>query len=76
MFRPDDLVMRQDLSGSGRNVFLGTVNRVVFLGNRLKCEIQVGSSVILAEFSPSLELKEGEKISMEIPSSQICVFDH
>ena len=76
MFRPDALVMRQDLNGSGRNVFLGTVKRVVFLGNRLKCEIQVGSSVILGEFSPSLELKKGEKISMEIPPSQICVFDH
>jgi len=76
MFRPDDLVMRQDLSGSGRNVFLGTVKRVVFLGNRLTCEIQVGSSVILGEFSPSLELREGDQISMEIPSSQICVFEH
>jgi len=76
MFRPDDLVMRQDLSDSGRNVFLGTVKRLVFLGNRLTCEIQVGSSVILGEFSPSLELKEGDQISMEIPSSQICVFDH
>jgi len=76
MFRPDDLVMRQDLSGSGRNVFLGTVKRVVFLGNRLTCEIQVGSSVILGQFSPSLELREGDQISMEIPSSQICVFEH
>ena len=45
-------------------------------GTRIRQVEQVGLSVILGEFSPSLEFKKGEKLGMEIPSSQICVFDN
>jgi iron(III) transport system ATP-binding protein len=74
MFRPDDLVLSNDVCQDKRNVVLGTAKRIVFLGNRIKCEIQVGSCVVLGEFPPSFEVKQGDKVTIEIPSSRIHVF--
>jgi len=74
MFRPDDLVLSNDMCQDKRNVVLGTAKRIVFLGNRIKCEIQVGSCVVLGEFPPSFEVKQGDKVTMKIPSSRIRVF--
>jgi len=76
MFRPDNLVLCKDLHDDRPNLLSGMIVRVAFIGNRLKCEIQVGSSILLGEFPSSFEIREGEEINFEIPSNRIRVFIH
>ncbi len=65
MFRPDSLNICKDLVGHGCNSFPGRVEQVAFVGSRLKCEIQVGSSVLLGEISSSIEIKQGDEVIVE-----------
>ncbi len=74
MFRPDSLSINKDPDRQGCNLFSGRVDRVSFVGSRLKCEIQVGSSLLIGEFSSTVEIKQGDEITGEIPSSRIRVF--
>ena len=74
MFRPDSLTICKDPVGHGVNVFPGRVEQVAFVGSRLKCEIQVGSSVLLGEISSSVEIKQGDEVKVEIPSNRVRVF--
>jgi len=76
MFRPDNLVLCKGLHDDRPNLFSGRIVRVAYIGNRLKCEIQVGSSILLGEFPSSAEIREGEEIKFEIPSNRIRVFVH
>lgn len=74
MFRPDSLYIKKDPDRHGCNLFSGRVDRVSFVGSRLKCEIQVGSSLLIGEFPSTVEIKQGDEITVEIPSSRIRVF--
>jgi ABC-type Fe3+/spermidine/putrescine transport system ATPase subunit len=74
MFRPDELIISRERNSQKQNVFTGRIDRLAFLGNRFRCEIQIGSSVVLGEFSSSLEIQEGQEITVEIPSNRIRVF--
>jgi len=74
MFRPGRLTIGKDPVGHGFNAFPGRVEQVAFVGSRLKCEIQVGSSVLLGEISSSVEIKQGDEIIVEIPSNRVRVF--
>ncbi len=73
MFRPHSLVICKDRSGHS-NVFPGRIKGVAFVGSRLKCDIQIGSTVLLGEFPSASDITEGEEVFVEIPSNQIRVF--
>lgn len=74
MFRPTDVVLSKDAEGADNNVFSGTIRRVIFLGNRLKCEIQVGPCMIQAEFPSAFDIKRGAEVFVKIPSNRIRAF--
>jgi len=74
MFRPEELIASRERDSHKQNVFTGRIDRLAFLGNRFRCEIQIGSSMVLGEFSSSLEIQEGQEITVEIPSNRIRVF--
>lgn len=74
MFRPDHLIVCADPGGSEPNIFTGTVERLAFLGNRLRCEIRVASSSIVGEIPSLVEVQEGQEITVQIPPSRIRVF--
>ena len=73
MFRPDSLVICKDRS-SHINVFPGRIKGVAFVGSRLKCDIQIGSTVLLGEFPSASDITEGKEVFVEIPSNQVRVF--
>lgn len=74
MFRPDSLFLCEASHNAGSNVFPGRIERVSFVGSRLKCEIQVGSSSLLGEFPSSSEIKQGQEVTVEIPPNRVRVF--
>ena len=46
MFRPESPVLHTEARHGVHNVFVGSVKRVVFVGSRLHCEIEIGSVLI------------------------------
>ncbi len=74
VFRPDELIVCKERNDQKQNVFTGRIERLAFLGNRHRCEIRVGSCVVKGEFSSSLDIQEGQELTLEIPSSRIRVF--
>ena len=74
MFRPDHLVVSTDADHPDENVLTGTIETLAFLGNRLRCEIKVGSETVLGEISSVLPAEEGRQITFEIPPARIRIF--
>jgi len=74
MFRPDELIICKQHNGNKQNVFTGRIERIAFLGNRHRCEIQIGSCVVSGEFSSSFEIQQGQVLTVEIPPKKIYVF--
>jgi iron(III) transport system ATP-binding protein len=73
MVRPSDLKLHKGNVSGRENMLRGNVRRIIFLGNRLRCEIGIGSSVLQGEFPSSLEVDDGEDITVEIPSNKVRV---
>jgi iron(III) transport system ATP-binding protein len=73
MIRPSDLKLHRGKVGGCENMLYGNVRRVIFLGNRLRCEIGIGSSVLQGEFPSSIEVADGDDITIEIPSHKVRV---
>ena len=73
MFRPEDLIVSELSESSKANVFLGKIQRTSFTGSRLKCEIRVGSSILLGEVPASFNRGEGDDVAVEIPPKYIRI---
>jgi len=50
----------------------GTVALSVFSGDYVDCQIQVGEQTLYARQHPSVELREGQDVSIELPAEH-CV---
>ncbi len=74
MFRPDSLSLCQVPHSPMSNVFPGKIERVSFVGSRLKCQIQVGSSSLLGEFPSSSAIEQGQEVTLEVPINRVRVF--
>jgi iron(III) transport system ATP-binding protein len=73
-FRPEAVRIHTDSSGPLSNFFAGTVRDVVFTGNRLEYDVQVGDLLIKVERSPYLqEIRKGQSVTVEIPADRIKV---
>lgn len=73
MVRPADLTLHKGQIPCGQNMLWGSVRRTIFLGNRVRCEIGIGSTVLQGEFPSSLELADGDEVTLEIPSNKVRV---
>jgi iron(III) transport system ATP-binding protein len=73
MFRPESPVLHKDEKCDRHNVFRGKVKRVVFVGSRLHCEIEIGPKLIRGEMPSWLEIKQGEELDVELPPARLQV---
>src|SRR3990172_2311676 len=76
VFRPEDVHVRTDSSGHDRNTFPGVVERVIFVGNKILCEIRVGSVLVQSEINARFKLQQGGKVTVEISPECIGVIRH
>ncbi len=71
--RPEEIVSyskaRQDLP----NTFSATVLRMIFIGNRTQCELQIGTERCQAEVEGRSSLSTGTKISVQLPADRIRI---
>lgn len=73
MFRPESAVLHTEPGCGLQNVFGGTVKRIVFVGSRLHCEIEIGAALIRGELPSWAEVCAGQKVHVEIPPERLQV---
>jgi iron(III) transport system ATP-binding protein len=67
IIRPENVVLHRAPVASTRNMFEGEVRRAVFLGESLDYSIDVGGVAIRTRQHPSLQLRRGEAVWVELP---------
>jgi iron(III) transport system ATP-binding protein len=72
--RPDCVTMTRGGGADGANVLEGAVNKAVFLGDNLECEVAVGGGTLRARVTQAMELSPGEKVSLGVPPEACIVF--
>jgi ABC-type Fe3+/spermidine/putrescine transport system ATPase subunit len=73
MFRPESPVLHTEARHGVHNVFVGSVKRVVFVGSRLHCEIEIGSVLIRGEMPSWFEINAGQQINVELPPTRLQI---
>jgi len=69
--RPENVQLQAE--ATGRNVFPGTVEQVIFLGDTLDCRITVGGVTIRARQHPLTRLRRRDTIAVVLPVELIAV---
>jgi len=73
MFRPESPVLHDKTHRDAPNVFPGSVKRVVFVGSRLHCDIEIGSVLIHGEMPSWFEISTGQEINVELPPARLQI---
>jgi ABC-type Fe3+/spermidine/putrescine transport system ATPase subunit len=73
MFRPESPVLHAERRHDAPNIFPGSVKRVVFVGSRLHCDIEIGSVLIRGEMPSWFEISAGQAIDVELPPGRLQV---
>jgi ABC-type Fe3+/spermidine/putrescine transport system ATPase subunit len=74
MFRPEAISIHTAACGSRLNVFPGHVRGVVFTGNRIEYDIEVGQYQVRADTNPyGMPLERGQSVWVEMPADRIRV---
>lgn len=73
MFRPESPVLHTEARQGVHNVFVGSVKRVVFVGSRLHCEIEIGSVLIRGEMPSWFEITAGQQVNVELPPTRLQI---
>jgi iron(III) transport system ATP-binding protein len=60
--RPESFVVSPSKTTSNANVLQGKVDKMVFLGDLIDCQIQVGSQLVRAKLHPTSELNQGDNV--------------
>lgn len=71
--RPESINLFKQKPVSGVNLLEGRVQDVIFLGDCLDCRILVGDKVLCVKSSPSLDIREGELIFVQLPIESLRV---
>jgi iron(III) transport system ATP-binding protein len=69
--QPVNVVLHPSQS-SAPNTVKGKVERAVFSGDFLDCQIRVGSHTIFAKQHPTLEMRRGQDVYVELPPAH-CI---
>lgn len=67
MVRPEHIILHNQRPGDRQNVVEGKVATVMFLGEFLDCNIDLGSTIVQTHQPHSLDLRRGHSVWVEIP---------
>jgi iron(III) transport system ATP-binding protein len=76
MFRPEAVTIHTAACAANGNILRGTVRAVVFTGNRIEYDIDVGESHVRVDTNPYVTpLEKEQTVSVEIPEDRIRVME-
>lgn len=64
--RPENVRLHLE-AAHGKNVFPGTVEEIMFLGEYLDCRVRLGQSVLLTRQHPTSQFRPGDDVHVELP---------
>jgi hypothetical protein len=73
MFRPEDVRIHAATQTSRVNVFPGALDRMIFAGNKIQCEIRSGGLLLHSEVSARTEIQQSSNVFVEVPPDCIRV---
>ena len=72
--RPEDILVEENAAGDPRNRLEGAIAKLLFLGDRYQCHIQVGGQEIVLYVSRSTSCREGQTVRVHFPPSALSVW--
>lgn len=72
--RPQDIIVRQDISKKGTNIWKCSVKTAAYYGDHVGYQLILGKQIIEASSSPSLRLKPGDVASVELDADVIMLW--
>jgi ABC-type Fe3+/spermidine/putrescine transport system ATPase subunit len=72
--RPERIAVASAARGHGGNELEGTVETMLFLGDRYECLVQIGGQAILAYVPSSERLKEGQRVPLAFPKEALTLW--
>jgi iron(III) transport system ATP-binding protein len=73
VFRPEDVLIHTAAQPSKVNTFPGVLERMIFVGNRIHCEIRSGALLLHSEANARTGIQQGSKVFVEVPADYIRV---
>ncbi|MBP1155401.1 MULTISPECIES: ABC transporter ATP-binding protein [unclassified Paenibacillus] len=72
--RPEDISILSDLEQSKGNELEGTINALLFVGDRYECHIQLGDTSVLVYAPRNQRLAEGQSVRLYFPPEAVTVW--
>jgi iron(III) transport system ATP-binding protein len=73
MFRPEDVLIHPAAQTSTVNLFPGVLERMIFVGNKIQCDIRAGTLVLHSEVNVRAEIQQSSNVFVEVPPDCIRV---
>lgn len=73
VFRPEDLLIHTAAQPARANVFPGVLEKLIFVGNKIHCEIRSGAFLLHGEINARTEIQQGSNVFVEIPADYVRV---
>jgi len=70
--RPESIVVSAEQPLNGANVLRGQVEKSVFLGDFIDCQIRVGGQQIHTKLAPTSDLSDGDKVFLQF-AAHACI---
>ena len=72
--RPEDVVFRDEDNDQQENILKGTVETVLFVGDRSECQVKIGEDLILLYTPRNKSLKPHQKVSLHLPKETVSLW--
>jgi len=70
--RPESIMVSAEQPSNGANVLRGQVEKSVFLGDFIDCQIRVGEQQIHTKLAPTSDLSDGDKVYLQF-AAHACI---
>jgi iron(III) transport system ATP-binding protein len=70
--RPESIVVTAEQPSNGANVLRGQVEKSVFLGDFIDCQIRVGEQLVHVKLAPTSDLSDADKVFLQF-AAHACI---
>ena len=71
--RPEDIDVVDD-PGGGENMIEGTVETLLFVGDRTECRVRVGNETVVVYVPRGRELRQGQRVFLRLPVAAVRIW--
>ncbi|MGE0653499.1 MAG: TOBE domain-containing protein, partial [Alphaproteobacteria bacterium] len=72
--RPESIAIARGTETAGDNCLAGTVETLLFIGDRFECHVRAGGLSFLVYVPRSERLREGDAVTLQIPKDALTLW--